>query len=276
MKPILKWAGGKTRLLPNIKKYLPESEKVNRYFEPFAGGAALYFDYGYKCGQAYLNDINQALANTYWYLPRAWDDIEDTLCELMEVPYDTIRSNFNSNLDLRRSLPCVHGNAQEVAEFIALNHLCYNGLWRENKKGEFNVPLGKDSKGNPRLLTSLNFDNLREGAKVLKNATVKCGSFDPWPFDIYPEAGDVVFYDSPYLGEFSAYDSSGFTRIDHEHLYYQATCFADRGATVVVCGSNNVHSHAVYGMPTEVIELNRTIGHAKRGKATEALYVFTI
>lgn len=274
----LRWVGSKARLLPAIKEYLPET--CFNYFEPFCGGASLFFDYGYKCqGRAYLNDINYPLINTYEMLCGYPKDVKERLeTTFRHASYDLIRNQFN---DYKKSFESLGqwGTLERIefaALFIALNHLCFNGVYRENKKGEFNVPLGTDSKKNPRTMDSFNKDKLSEAIEKLRttNLCLTYQSFFPWQFLGMPERNDVVFYDSPYLNEFSQYDKSGFTSEDHEHLCEQATSIAQSGATVIVCGSNNDASRAIYGTPTKVIELSRTVGHSKRKKATECLWVY--
>jgi DNA adenine methylase len=270
---VWRWVGGKTRLLPDIKALLPPAEEVNNYFEVFCGGGALFFDYGWRCkGNKYLNDICQPLMATYSSLSNAeeFDVVQQELWDLLENSYEEIRTEFNH---LRREDGGIHG-LRGVALFIALNHLCFNGVWRENKNGGFNVPVGKNSKGEPRLLTTLDFDKLEVAGKKLEGAVITAKSFNPWPFLKGPGAGDVVFYDPPYLQEFSDYHKEGFCLELHKELAEQAKTWALHGTTVIVCGSNNEASWSVYGQPTKVIELQRTVGHSKRRKATEALYCF--
>lgn len=277
MKPLIKWTGGKTRLLPHILQYLPPLP--SNYFEPFAGGAALFFEYGHKAERAYLNDICGPLMDFYWYLPKAYTDIEESLRDLVNVPYDQLRQEFNETKIRCDQLPHPQGNAEQVARFIALNYLCFNGVYRENKKGEFNCPVGRVGKkpGAPKCLHDFGderFEHLKRGAAYLHRAIITSKSFDPWPFDVWPEPGDVVFFDPPYLKEYSQYNKSGFGMDEHEKLAEQAYSAATQGATVIVCGSNNDASRAIYGEPTKVVELSRTVGHSKRKKATECLWVY--
>lgn len=277
MKPLLKWVGGKTRLLPQILPYLPELPR--RYFEPFVGGGALFFHYGHKAEKSFLNDICGPLMDFYWYLPRAYADIEESLRSMVGIPYDQLRTEFNETKQRCDQLPHPQGNAEQVARFIALNYLCFNGVYRENKKGGFNCPVGRVGKkpGKPKTLHGFGedkFEHLKKGASCLHRCEIKCRSFDPWPFSETPSEGDVVFIDSPYLKEFSQYNKSGFTAEDHKALNAQALAHAQNGATVIVCGSNNDASRAIYGEPTKVVELSRTVGHSKRKKATEALWVW--
>ncbi len=274
----IRFVGGKTRLVPDLLEYLPTT--CNRYFEPFAGGAALFFAYGFKANQAYLSDINHPLINAYDHIQCALDEVLVALTNFGESHYDAIRTQFNTQKEyFERCGPGEWTDEDGVnyaALFIAVNHLCFNGVYRENKKGQFNVPVGKNSKGEPRLLSSLKIDDFVDASKKLKRAQVMCSSFSPWPWSpfIVPKQGDVVFIDSPYLKEFSQYDKSGFTAEDHKALNAQALAHAQNGATVIVCGSNNDASRSIYGEPTKVVELSRTVGHSKRKKATEAIWVY--
>jgi DNA adenine methylase len=274
----IRFVGGKTRLVPTLLEYLPET--CNRYWEPFCGGAALFFAYGYKAKQAYLSDINHPLINTYDHMQCALDEVLSALTNLEETPYDRVRDQFNQLKSHFES--CQPGQWTEedgvnyAALFIAINHLCFNGVYRENKSGGFNVPVGRNSKGEARLLSSLKIDDFVEASKKLKKAQVMYSSFSPWPWSPFntPEQGDVWFADSPYLDEFSSYTKDGFGPDQHKLIYEQALAHAANGATVIVCGSNNDASRAIYGEPTIVVELSRTVGHSKRKKATEALWVW--
>ncbi len=274
----LRWVGGKTRLFPNIIKYLPDCEDANNYYEPFVGSGAIFFMYGHLLENAYLNDICQPLMNAYMEL-KAESTLDPwtpgkhyiELCELMELSYEEIKDRFNSK---RSSDGSIHGPGG-AALFIALNYMGFNGVWRENKKGLYNVPAGKDSKGKPRLLTFIDQEKLYTAGQRLKNAFLSALSFDEWAAKHTLGPGDVGVFDPPYLREFSQYNKDGFTVDNHRSLQAYCRTSADNGATVVICGSNNEASRAIYGQPTEVIELQRTVGHSKRGKATEALYVYT-
>ncbi len=272
----IRFIGGKTRLVPTLLEYLPKA--CNRYWEPFCGGAALFFAYGYKAKQAYLSDINHPLINTFDHMQCGLDEVLAALINLGETPYDRVRDQFNQLKSHFES--CQPGQWTEedgvtyAALFIAVNHLCFNGVYRENKSGGFNVPVGRNSKGEARLLSSLKIDDFVEASKKLKNAQVMCTDLHSSLHFTKPTTGDVFFADPPYLHEFSQYNKSGFTADDHKVLNQQALAHASNGATVIVCGSNNDASKSIYGEPTKVVELSRTVGHSKRKKATEALWVY--
>lgn len=261
----IKWVGSKARILPTILEYLP-SEPLN-YFELFFGGGTVFFEYGFKARkQVFINDINMPLINMY----REIRDNHTTVLELVEEyghgSYEDIRDEFNQQKE--------YGSTELAALFICLNTMCFNGVYRENKQGKFNVPVGKNTKGHRNTCDDLNYERFRFAGRLLEGTHIINTSFNPWPFLQSPAKGDVVFYDPAYLKEFSQYDKSGFTAEDHKALNAQALAHAQNGATVIVCGSNNDASRSIYGEPTKVVELSRTVGHSKRKKATEALWVW--
>lgn len=270
MKPLFKWVGGKTKLLPHIDQYLPR--EANTYFEPMMGGGAVFFDYGgMRAQQVYLNDVNFPLMATYDALRTGFHEVRLRAMELQDLDYYELRQRFNQ---LKSQVP-TQQPATLAALFILVTHLCFNGLYRENRKGGFNTPQGRDSKGRPYDVRFIDWERLEQGAQLLRNTTIESGSIFPWPTRWpRPGLGDVVFYDPPYFGEFSDYDASRFGELQHRQLHQQAQEWADAGATVIVCGSNNDWSWGIYGKPTTVIPVRRTVGASLRGDVTEALYVY--
>ncbi len=269
------WAGGKTRLLPVLRSYLPET--CNDFYEPFFGGGALYFNYGFGCrGQAYLNDICHPLMNAYQQLGKNHREVLELIEQFGHGSYESIKDDFN---EIKLG-PDYEKGAVYAALFICLNTMCFNGIYRENKKGEFNVPVGKNSKGERNTCDNLDYEKLRYCGRLLESVVIESKPFSPWPFgDARPGPGDVLFCDPPYAKEFSNYSKEGFSMDDHKVLNAQAFAAASQGATVIVCGSNNSSSHEIYGPPTHVVTLQRTIGNfsqseKSRGKAEEALWIF--
>lgn len=278
MKPPFRWVGGKTKLLPVIGKYLPHT--VNRYFEPMMGGGALFWHYGDVADQCFLNDINYPLMNAYAMLRDHFFDVHCAAMAHDGVDYGALRCMFNEAkkvpvhiLEAPERLP---DRVLLAAMFCMLMGTCFNGLYRENRAGGFNTPQGSDSKKNPHKWNRVDWEGLKKAGKALRDATLSCGDFLTWPWGNVelPGLGDVVFYDPPYFGEFSDYHSARFDRIGHSMLCDQAQAFARDGATVIVCGSNNQWSWSIYGKPTEVITVRRTVGASLRGDVTEALYVY--
>lgn len=275
MKPLFKWVGGKTKLLPHILQFVPDDARhnaISNYFEPMMGGGALFFDWGATSAQrCYLGDINYPLMATYDALRTGFHEVRLRAMELQDLPYDELRKMFNHEKQL---IP-TRKPATLAALFILVTYLCFNGLYRENRKGGFNTPQGRDSKGRPYDVRFIDWERLEQGAQLLGHAVIESGSIFPWP-ERWPRPGleDVVFYDPPYFGEFSDYDASRFGELQHRQLHQQAQEWAEAGATVIVCGSNNDWSWRIYGKPTTVIPVRRTVGASLRGDVTEALYVY--
>ena len=231
MKPIVKWVGGKQNNLPYIRERLPQ--KFNTYYEPFCGGAAVLLDINPT--EAVLNDINPELINMYQMIK---DQVEDViLClqcldnehEVSSDPaayYYKVRNDFNWNLGMKRP--------PQAARFIYLNKHCFNGLYRVNKKGEFNVPFNGKLSG-----WSVDPDHLRELSSRLKDVDIRCGDY----VDAVSNAkeSDLVYFDPPYDYEredgFVDYSNTGWTREDTTKLKLLCDQLVDKGCYVML--SNN-------------------------------------
>jgi DNA adenine methylase len=180
MKTFLRWAGSKRQLLPHLKKYIPNT--YDRYVEPFAGSACLFFDLSPTA--ALIGDINSDLIETYRAIQRYWEKVAETLAKL--VPCE------KTYYDLRSCQPNHLSRIERAARFIYLNRFCFNGLYRTNNLGEFNVPYGGEGTG--RLPTP---EELREAASVLRRATLVDGSFEACLAMV--RKGDFVYMDPPYV-----------------------------------------------------------------------------
>ena len=217
IKPFLKWAGGKGQLIKEIEKYYPFDDGITKYAEPFVGGGAVLFDIlsRYDLKEIYISDINAELINTYRIIR---DDIDKLICLLAQyqseyIPFDkenrknyymTKRERFN---DLK-----VNGdetvNIEKAALMIFLNRTCFNGLYRVNKKGLFNVPMGAYK--NPMICDET---NLREVSKKLQNVTIVCGDYRKSADFI--DKNTFVYFDPPYrpitdTASFTAYTENLF------------------------------------------------------------------
>ena len=182
VKPFLKWAGGKGQLIKEIEQYYPfENGKITKYAEPFVGGGAVLFDIlsKYNLDEVYISDINAELINTYRIIRDDIDALIETLYTMQSdfIPLDTEnrkvyymqkRERFN---DLK-----VNGNEsvniEKAALMVFLNKTCFNGLFRVNKKGLFNVPMG--SYKNPMICDE---KNLRAVSEKLQKVTIICGDY---------------------------------------------------------------------------------------------------
>ncbi|MEZ4753883.1 MAG: DNA adenine methylase [Bdellovibrionota bacterium] len=182
-RPFIKWAGGKQRLLPELISRMPDD--YYRYFEPFLGGAALFFYLRPK--PAFLSDINPSLVNTYQVVKQELDDL---ILDLKHHVYDKEYFYKIRNSDRVDSFKN-WSDIKKASRFIYLNKTCFNGLHRVNSKGQFNTPFGKYT--NPTILDQ---KNLKLCSQALKFARVSTHSF--LNIEGKAKAGDFVYFDPPY------------------------------------------------------------------------------
>ena len=207
-KPFVKWAGGKTQLLPYLLERMPR--KYNKYFEPFIGGGALFFQVTPR--QGYISDVNPELINAYQVIKLDVESlIEDLKKHIYDKDYYYKLRNVDRTPEFKNWSP-----VQKASRLIALNKSCFNGLYRVNSKGHFNVPFG--SYKNPKLVDAL---NLRECSKALKETKIVLGSFDLIEQDV--QKGDFVYFDPPYAplnttSSFTSYSKEGFDNKMQEKL----------------------------------------------------------
>ncbi len=247
LKPVVKWAGGKSQLLPQIACRLPSGlgRRVTRYCEPMAGGAALLFHLlGRVSFEAvYLSDINAELMNMY----RAVRDDVTGLCGLLRAMekeylaldeegrgawYAALRDRYNDRVASGES----RKGTESAALFLALNRTCYNGLYRVNAQGRFNVPHGRFAK--PVLCQEA---RLRAVSRALASVELVCGDYRLSRSFI--DGRTLVYLDPPYQPPpggrgFTAYAGGGFSEKDHEELaaFVRELCAA--GAWVLVSSSD--------------------------------------
>lgn len=218
--PCLRWAGSKRRFIDRILALAPHSFET--YYEPMLGSASVFL--GLSPGQAVLADSNAELVNFYSVLKAKPDDLISRLAKMSASEADYYR--------IRRAEPV--DQLDKAVRFIYLNRLCWNGLYRVNSEGEFNVPFGKRT---PEVLWD--FENMRMIAERLGSARLLCGDFAASLQDA--NGADFVFLDPPYprgssngLG-FDRYTSTGFSVNDHQRLALFAEELDRRGALVMVC-----------------------------------------
>jgi len=180
--PFLRWAGSKRKLLPVLSQYW--SGQYTRYLEPFAGSACLFFHIAPK--QALLGDLNSELIGTYREVKRSAEDVIDAL--------SSFHAGRGQYYRIRALNPSLLSKSQRAARFIYLNRNCFNGLYRTNSNGRFNVPYGGIRSGS--LPTQ---DALRDCSRLLKRATLYAGDFHS-VLELAKE-GDFVYLDPPYTVE---------------------------------------------------------------------------
>jgi DNA adenine methylase len=252
-RPFLKWAGGKSQLLGEFSRYLPLSALKNKtitsYVEPFIGGGAVFFSLNrmFFFDRCTVCDVNEELILAYRVIRTS---LPRLFCELamlesayhakkgpkQEAYYYEVRQDFNRNL---ASMDFSHYNnrwIQRAAQIIFLNHICYNGLFRVNRSGWFNVPFGRYR--NPEIL---NRDNLEKVSALLKNTRIICGDFTRCRSAV--DDRTFVYLDPPYrplntTSSFTSYSRGGFSDTDQVRL---ATFFRDldrKGALVMLSNSD--------------------------------------
>jgi DNA adenine methylase len=263
-RPFLKWAGGKTQLLPALLKRAPTS--CNRYLEPFLGGGALYFAMQPKV--AYLADFNPELINCFEVVRSNLAELKE---ELKKYRYDKEMFYEVRELDRQADYSSTSPVAR-AARFIYLNKTCFNGLYRVNSKGHFNVPFGayKDP-------TILDVPNLTACSNALQSAVLKTGSFEE--IDDVAEKGDLVYFDPPYApssetSDFTQYVSGGFDESSQELLLVTCLKLHQKGVKWMLSNSNtNIIQELYRGFKVETVEASRAINSKaeKRGPILELI-----
>jgi DNA adenine methylase len=260
-RPFLKWAGGKGKLIQQYIPYFPK--KFKTYYEPFLGGAAVFFYLNPP--SATLTDINAELVNAYRCVR---DNVEELILNLEAHQLRHCRDYY---YEVRQS-PGVT-NLEKAARLIYLNKTCFNGLYRENSKGAFNVPIGKYK--NPKIC---NPALLRSVSAALQNSQINVRPFE----DILEHASscdDFVYFDPPYhplspTSNFTAYSRYSFTQDDQIRLKYVFAELAERGVNVMLSNSDCPFIRELYSdFNINSIIAPRLINSdaRKRGKITEVL-----
>lgn len=264
--PFVKWAGGKGRLLSQLRPLLPPGVARMRHVEPFVGGGALFFSR--RPHRALLTDVNHALVETYRAIRQDVDRVVEALEELAErhckERYYQVRESYNRKT--RLAAP------RRAAMFIYLNKTCFNGLHRVNRKGEFNVPYG--SYKNPRIL---NEEGLRQASKLLQAAELRCASFESLLEHAKP--GDFIYFDPPYepispTASFTSYARDGFSREDQRRLSEVFRALDRRGCKLMLSNSDVPFIRSLYrDFQVDTVAAPRAINcdATKRGKVTEVV-----
>ncbi len=246
VKPFIKWAGGKSALLEDIRKFYPSElgKSINKYCEPFAGGGAVLFDVlsNYSLDEIYISDVNIELINVYKTIKSNVEDLIKVLDKFQGeyIPLDTEkrkeyyygrRKEFNLYIE-GENTDKIYGSAL----FIFLNRTCFNGLYRVNSKGLYNVPMG--SYKNPKILDKENLINI---SRKLKNVQIVCAEYDK-SIDFIDE-NTLVYFDPPYrplteTANFTSYSKHEFADKEQTELaeYFQKV--SEKGAICILSNSD--------------------------------------
>ena len=268
MKPVIKWVGGKSQLTQKIREMLPD--EFETYYEPFVGGGALLLDL--LPNYAVVNDINPELTNMYLQIKYnvsgviKFLSILDKQHEEWSEPKDyyyLVRDLFNKSLG--------SDTAEQAARFIYLNKHCFNGLYRVNKKGEFNVPFNYKNTGN-----SYDEEHLRNVAVALEHTLILNKDFE----DAVKNAGmrDLVFLDSPYdlitATSFTDYTKEGFSYEDHVRLAKVFKELTNRGCYCMLTNHDTPLIRELYkDYKIEVVDVRRSINRKGDGRTGKEVII---
>jgi DNA adenine methylase len=251
-KPFLKWAGGKTQLLEQISNFLPQellNGSVKKYVEPFLGGGAVFFNiaYKYQIQELVISDINTELVIAYKTIQYRVNDLIQLLTDIenkylsfdenqrKEYFYQT-RTQFNLRKNYINSQDYNFEWIERTAQIIFLNKTCYNGLFRLNSKGEFNVPAGKYK--NPTICDP---ENLRAVADVLQNAEIYHRDFSE--YENYIDSNTFIYFDPPYrplnkTSNFTSYSQQIFNDTEQIRLRDFFKSLDQKGALMLLSNSD--------------------------------------
>lgn len=246
-RPLLKWAGGKTQMISNLIDAMPK--EFNNYIEPFIGGGALFFHLSPK--SAVIADSNPELISLYKQIAM---DYEPVLKLLETMPNEEDFFYFERSKKFEDLSPI-----EAAARTIYLNRTCFNGLYRVNKSGGFNVPYGRYK--DPKIADS---QLLKSASTALSGATIVLGDYKQ-VLKTYAKKGDVVFLDPPYLpisqySDFQRYTKEQFYEDDHRELGEEVTRLSELGCHVLLTNSNHPLVHELYAdFHIEVLSTKRNI-----------------
>ncbi len=263
--PFVKWAGGKRQMLEALGIRMPETRK--NYYEPFVGGGALMFHQ--KPENAFINDINRELIHTYTEIRDHRDPLIAALSSMDQVTctkefYYQMRERYN---DKRKRKDY---DTEMAALFIYLNKHCFNGLYRVNAKGSFNVPWNQK-----KTVASMDIENIKHISDYLGSVTITCQDFEAAVEGA--GEGDFVYFDSPYAplnpDSFASYTKEGFAEEEHRRLAGLFRKLTDRGVLCMLTNHNTELIRELYGdFLLEEIPVRRAINSdPKKRTGTEVI-----
>jgi len=278
-RPFLKYAGGKTQLLPELRKHVPEA--FHGYFEPFVGGGALFFELAstgrlVASSRVVLCDRNPMIMGAYRGVRESVDHVIRNLTRYQRLyrnaevvgcrDYYGVDGSLDYYKQVRARQPCGR-DAAIAAWLIFLNKTGYNGLWRVNRKGKYNVPPGRFA----RPPTIVHADNLRACARALAKVTLAEEDFERR--SLTAKRGDFVYFDPPYwpaspTSDFTAYSKDGFSAADQERLRDVALRLKKRGVHVLLSNADVQPIRKLYarGFSCKRVKARRNINSRKDGR----------
>jgi len=262
--PFLKWAGGKTQLIPFLERYIPQN--YSRYIEPFLGGGALFFN---------LLPKNSILSDSNWELINAYIAVRDNLDLLLKelLKFENTEEKY---YQVREKNPLEMNEVEAAARMIYLNKTCFNGLYRVNKQGRFNVPYGK--RENTKFI---DIETLTKASKALQGTLILQGDYLEI-LSMYAQKNDFIFLDPPYypaggFSDFKRYTKEFFYENDHIELRNKVLELVDRGCYVVLTNSNTEFVRDLYkGLSFEIVETRRNISCDPKTRMGQDIIIYSI
>ena len=268
--PFVKWAGGKRQLLPQIRERMPQH--YNRYFEPFVGGGAVLFDL--QPEHALINDINKALINAYKIICenpeeflRAVKQLDNEMQQNGKEYYYAKREDYNDKL-MRAEY-----DVELAALFVFINKHCFNGLYRVNGKGLFNVPY------NQSKCASVDEKLIMDISQVLQGVTILDGDFEDACADA--QQGDFIFLDSPYAplnpASFESYTKEGFDMESHRRIARLYDDLTAKGCFCMLTNHNTEFINTLYGnkgYKIDVVSVKRLINSDASNRVGEEVIIY--
>ncbi len=245
VKPLLKWAGGKRYIAEELRSKFPENWNAGTYYEPFIGGAAMFLSA--KPNRAVVADVNQRLVHFYKYVKDRPSDFYSELNKISETFNNcAIEGKKNYYLELRQKFNQTNPEELESAVLLyAINKLCFNGLYRENSSGGFNVPFGQK-----KSLPIMSMEELLEVSEALKHTEILNSDFEVSVSQA--TSGDFVYFDPPYIplgpsSSFTSYHSGGFNLEDQQRLANLMQNLSQKGVKAMCSNSDAELTHEIFG-----------------------------
>jgi DNA adenine methylase len=267
-RPFLRWAGGKQKIVNSLLENAPSHNLINDYYEPFLGAGSLFFSNGFSKGV--ISDVNSDLVNAYNQIKNNYISVDRNLKSFNKNFkknkdfYYQIRSDFNSHRN--------QSSIIQASRFIFLIHTNYNGMYRLNRKGEYNVPVGKIKPCIP------NFEHLKSVSDKLENVEIRCSSYENILLEVQPR--DFIYLDPPYppydwANQQNQYTLNKFTKENHEEVSKFANELSDRGCYVMISYPDIDFVRDKYELNWNIEELNifRSISCKKERKVISELII---
>lgn len=275
MKPLLKWAGGKRHIASQLQARFPNDWLRGRYFEPFVGGAAMFLHLQPK--QALIADLNTRLVFFYRFVQKAPQDLIDEIFALQKLfdSHEELESKKYFYLKLRDDFNNSKSDSLESAALLyAINKLCFNGLYRENSKGQFNVPFGARKK-----FPVFNREDFLQASKLLKNTEIINADFETAIGSA--THGDFVYFDPPYIpiditSNFTSYQAEGFGQHDQVRLASTLEKLREKGIKAMCSNSDTEMTRDVFkNLHISTIQAPRMVSASAEGRGSITELVIT-